>query len=119
MRTFTLAALALSAALVSGCAELAPKLKPAPPVRLIEDPYPSTYVRYPGVLTVIRHATVFTGDGQQINDGTVVFADGVVQAVGGPELASPASALEIDGTLLFFIAPWAHPVPAGFWRWIG
>lgn len=25
----------------------------------------------------------------------------------------------IGGTLLFFIATWAHPIPAGFWRWIG
>ena len=42
--------------------------------------------------TVIRHATVFDGEGRQINDGTVVIADGVVQAVGGPELASPGGA---------------------------
>jgi uncharacterized membrane protein len=25
----------------------------------------------------------------------------------------------VGGTLLFFLATWAHPVPAGFWRWIG
>jgi len=41
---------------------------------------------------------VITGDGQQIDNGTVVFADGVIQAVGGPDLASPTGALEIDGT---------------------
>jgi imidazolonepropionase-like amidohydrolase len=87
-----------SAFLLSGCAALEPKPAPAPAVRINEDPYPSTYVRYPGVPTVIRHATVFTGDGQQINDGTVVFADGAIQAVGGPELPSPAGALEIDGS---------------------
>jgi imidazolonepropionase-like amidohydrolase len=93
------AALALAAAfLTSGCAALEPKPKPAPPVGINEDPYPSTYVRYPGVPTVIRHATVFDGEGRQINDGTVVLADGLVQAVGGPELASPAGALDIDGT---------------------
>ena len=86
---------ALAAVLVSACATTAP---PAPPVRINEDPYPSTYVRYPGVLTVVRHATVFTGDGQQIDDGTVVFADGVIQAVSGPGLPSPAGALQIDGT---------------------
>jgi len=71
---------------------------PKPAIHFSEDPYPSTYVRYPGVLTVIRHATVIIGDGQQINDGTVVFSDGMIQAVGGPELASPSGALEIDGT---------------------
>jgi imidazolonepropionase-like amidohydrolase len=90
---------ALAAAfLLTGCAALSPKPKPAPPVRINEDPYPSTYQRYPGALTVIRHATVFDGEGRQISDGTVVFGDGVVQAVGGPELASPAGAIEIDGT---------------------
>ena len=87
-----------AAALLSGCAEFAGPPKLAPPVRINEDPYPSTYVRYPGVLTVIRHATVFDGDGRRWNDGTVIFSDGVVQAVGGPGLPSPAGALEIDGT---------------------
>lgn len=90
-----LAIVSVAAALLSACATTPP---PAPAIRINEDPYPSTYVRYPGVLTVIRHATVFTGDGQQINNGTVVFADGAIRAVGGPELASPAGALEIDGT---------------------
>jgi imidazolonepropionase-like amidohydrolase len=94
-----LAALALAAAVLnSGCAALAPKPKPAPPIAINEDPYPSTYARYPGAPTVIRHATVFDGEGRQIDDGTVILADGVIQAVGGPELASPAGALEIDGT---------------------
>ena len=85
-------------ALLSGCAELAGSPKLAPPIRINEDPYPSTYVRYPGVLTVIRHATVFDGDGRRWNDGTVIFADGVIRAVGGPALPTPAGAVEIDGT---------------------
>ena len=93
------AVLALAAvALLSGCAELAGPPKLAPPIRINEDPYPSTYVRYPGVLTVIRHATVFDGDGRRWNDGTVIFADGVIRAVGGPALPTPAGAVEIDGT---------------------
>jgi imidazolonepropionase-like amidohydrolase len=93
------AALAGAATVVlSGCAVLEPKPKLAPPVAINEDPYPSTYVRYPGAPTVIRHATVFDGDGRRINDGTVVLADGIIQAVGGPSLASPAGAAEIDGT---------------------
>jgi imidazolonepropionase-like amidohydrolase len=91
------AALAASV-LLSGCAELGGKPKPAAPILVNQDPYPSTYVRYPGVATVIRHATVFDGDGRRIDNGTVVFAEGVVQAIGGPELASPAGAVEIDGT---------------------
>ena len=98
MRAGAVAAAFAAALLTSGCAAFESKPKAAPAVRINEDPYPSTYVRYPGVPTVIRHATVFTGDGQQINDGTVVFADGLIQAVGGRELASPAGAVEIDGT---------------------
>jgi imidazolonepropionase-like amidohydrolase len=89
---------ALAAFALSSCASTAPKDKPEAAVPINEDPYPSTYVRYPGVPTVIRHATVFDGVGGRIDNGTVVFADGVIQAVGGPELPSPAGALEIDGT---------------------
>jgi imidazolonepropionase-like amidohydrolase len=93
-----LAIAGIAATLLSGCAALEPKPAPAPAVRINEDPYPSTYVRYPGVPTVIRHATLFTGDGQQINDGTVVLADGIIQAIGGPDLQGPAGATTIDGT---------------------
>jgi imidazolonepropionase-like amidohydrolase len=97
-RSIAALTVAAGALFTSGCAELAPKPKPAPPIAINEDPYPSTYARYPGVPTVIRHATIFDGEGRQINDGTAVLADGIVQAIGGPELASPAGALEIDGT---------------------
>ena len=31
----------------------------------------------------------------------------------------PGSVALIGGTLLFFLATWLHPIPAGFWRWIG
>jgi uncharacterized membrane protein len=34
-------------------------------------------------------------------------------------LASPGLVAFIGGTLLFFAATWLHPIPAGFWRWIG
>ncbi|NUR44781.1 MAG: amidohydrolase [Sphingomonas sp.] len=91
-------AICLAALVLTGCAALESKPKGPPPVAINEDPYPSTYARYPGVPTVIRHATVFDGDGRQINDGTLILADGLVQAVGGPELAAPAGAVELDGT---------------------
>ena len=90
--------MAFAALCVSACAAFEDKPKGPPPVRLNEDPYPSTYVRYPGVLTVIRHATVLDGEGRQISDGTVVLADGMVQSVGGPGLPAPAGAEEINGT---------------------
>ena len=98
MRKGAYAAALAAGLLTSGCAALAPKPKPAPPIAINEDPYPSTYARYPGSPTVIRHATVFDGEGKRINDGTVIFADGAIQAIGGPGLASPAGAVEIDGT---------------------
>ena len=96
--TRKLLAITAGALALGACAALESKPKPAPAVRINEDPFPSTYQRYPGVLTVVRHATVLDGDGRQINDGTIVFGDGVIQAVGGPELESPAGAVEIDGT---------------------
>jgi uncharacterized membrane protein len=34
-------------------------------------------------------------------------------------LANPGMIALVGGTLLFLIATWAHPVPAGIWRWIG
>jgi imidazolonepropionase-like amidohydrolase len=86
------------AALLPGCAALSPKPAPAAPVRINQDPYPSTYQRYAGVRTIIRHATLFDGEGRRLEDASIVFADGLIAAVGGPELATPAGAAEIDGT---------------------
>ena len=34
-------------------------------------------------------------------------------------LAFPGTVAFVGGTLLFLIATWVHPVPAGIWRWIG
>src|SRR3990170_3010796 len=87
-------AVGLIAAALAGCATT-PAKKPA--VRINEDPYASTYVRYPGAVTVIRGATVFDGEGGRIDNGTVILADGVVQAVGDTALAAPAGAVEVDG----------------------
>jgi imidazolonepropionase-like amidohydrolase len=89
-------ALALSAALLAGCAANAAPKK-APPIAINEDPFPSTYHAYPGAVTVIRGATVFDGEGGQIDNGTIVLADGVVQAVGGADTPVPAGAFEVDG----------------------
>jgi imidazolonepropionase-like amidohydrolase len=68
-----------------------------PPPTYSHDPYPSTYHRYPGVVTAITGATVFDGEGGRIDNGTVVLADGLVQAVGGPDMAIPEGATRIDG----------------------
>ncbi|MBA2771609.1 MAG: amidohydrolase [Sphingomonas sp.] len=97
MRAPVVAVAALLATAVSACATISPTKKAAP-VRFSEDPYPSTYTPYPGVPTVIRNATVLDGEGGRIEGGTVIFANGVLQAVGGPELPPPAGAVVIDGT---------------------
>ncbi|HEY7007129.1 MAG TPA: NnrU family protein [Sphingomicrobium sp.] len=34
-------------------------------------------------------------------------------------LGNPGLVAFIGGTILFFLATWLHPIPAGFWRWIG
>jgi imidazolonepropionase-like amidohydrolase len=91
-------AVAATAFLLSSCAALDPPKKNAPAIHFNEDPYPSTYVPYPSVPTAIRGATIFDGLGGRIDNGTVIMADGVVQAVGGPELPIPAGAQVLDGT---------------------
>jgi imidazolonepropionase-like amidohydrolase len=91
-------AAALAASLgLTGCAAFQEKPKKEPPIAINEDPYPSTYVRYPGVPTVIRGATVFDGDGHRLDRGDVLIADGVIKAV-EPTLMVPAGAVVIDGT---------------------
>ena len=64
------------------------------------DPFPSTYRPYPGVPTVIQGATIYDGEGGQIDNGMVYFADGRVQAI-GQSLDVPDGATVIDGTGLW------------------
>src|SRR3569623_111605 len=74
---------------LAGCAAKAPPPQHAsaapatPPKTYSHDPYPSTYHRYPGVLTAITGGTVFDGEGGRIENGVVILADGIVQAIDG------------------------------------
>ena len=97
MRNAAIVGAAVAASLLGGCAAKTPPPK-APPIRINEDPYPSTYSRYSGAPTVIRGATMFDGEGGRIERGTLIFADGAIVATGDASLASPAGAIEIDGT---------------------
>jgi len=90
--------------LLAGCAgNTPPRSASASPSgeRVIEpwktDPFPSTYHAYPGVPTLITNVTIYDGEGGRIDGGSVLFADGKVQAV-GRNLATPARAVVIDGT---------------------
>ncbi len=67
----------------------------APAFAAATDPYPSTYVARSHRPTLITHATVLTATGARIEDGSVLFADGKVVAV-GRDLAAPPDALVID-----------------------
>ena len=95
MKLGGIAAVLTTAALISGCAgSEKPK---AAPIAINEDPYPSTYVRYPGAPTVIHGATIFDGDGHRLDRGDILIADGVIKAV-EPNLMAPEGAVVIDGT---------------------
>jgi imidazolonepropionase-like amidohydrolase len=89
-------------AALAGCASTTPPTKPAAappkaaPQPYSRDPYPSTYHAYPGVLTAITGGTVYDGEGGRIENGTVILADGKVQAVGGPGTPIPDGATRID-----------------------
>jgi imidazolonepropionase-like amidohydrolase len=91
-----LIAAAAAAAVLPGCAALSPPKK-TPAVLVDKNPFPSTYAPYPGAPTVIRNVTIFDGEGGRIEGGTIVLADGVIQAVGGPETPVPEGAYAIDG----------------------
>jgi imidazolonepropionase-like amidohydrolase len=71
---------------------------PASEKSSIDDPYPSTYKRYPGVPTALVGATVYDGAGGQISNGTVLFSNGAVVAVGDASLPIPDDFTRIDGT---------------------
>ena len=51
-------------------------------------PFPSTYKPYPGTPTALVGATVFDGAGGRIDNGTVLFRDGKVEAIGDASLST-------------------------------
>src|SRR5438309_6255838 len=59
--------------------------------------YPSTYRRHANPPVVIRNATILTATGQEIANGSILFKDGRIVAV-GPRVESPADAVVVDGT---------------------
>src|SRR5687768_1191494 len=99
-----IAAAAAAAALLLGCAEQGERTESAstpPPASTRytppDDPYPSTYRPYGGVPTAITGATIYDGEGGRIDNGTIVLAEGRIQALGGPDTPIPEGATRIDG----------------------
>ncbi|MEO6114424.1 MAG: amidohydrolase [Sphingomicrobium sp.] len=87
------AAVLAAAILLTGCVA---QPKAAPRIKINANPYPSTYARYPGAATLIRGAIILDGEGGRIDNGSVLIADGKVQAVGDASLAAPDGATVID-----------------------
>jgi imidazolonepropionase-like amidohydrolase len=65
------------------------------PARPPQDPYPSTYEAYPSGIVLITHATVLTGAGGRIENGSVLLEDGKITAV-GVDLEAPEGASIVD-----------------------
>src|SRR5437879_9904866 len=59
--------------------------------------YPSTYQRHPNPPVLIRNATIMTAAGQEIPNGSILFRDGRIAAVGAT-VQAPPDALVVDGT---------------------
>src|SRR5205823_649707 len=59
--------------------------------------HPSTCVRQPNPPVRIRNATIMTATGQEIPNGSVLFKDGRIVAVGA-KVDAPSDAVVVDGT---------------------
>ena len=62
-----------------------------------EGPYPSTYKPYPGIATALVGATVYDGAGNRIDNGTVLFKDARIVAVGDASLSTEGY-MVLDGS---------------------
>jgi imidazolonepropionase-like amidohydrolase len=95
------------AALVAGCAsggvrpaqQAGPTAAPLSVQRTSLDraQYPSTYRRHPNPPVLIRNATIMTAAGQEIPNGSILFRDGRIDAV-GTNVQAPPDAVVVDGT---------------------
>ena len=90
--TLRLSALALGMSLLlAGCGD-----EPQSAVTAIT-PFPSTYKALPSKPTLLKNATVLIGNGQRIDNGSVLLQDGKILAV-GTDLTAPEGADVIDAS---------------------
>ncbi|NHK28331.1 amidohydrolase [Parvularcula flava] len=70
---------------------------------MLTNPYPSTYERYASQPTLITGATIYTGTGEKIENGSIFMRDGRIEAVGpAGEIDAPkGDIVTIDGAGMF------------------
>lgn len=92
-RIFSLALCGLLPALIAaGCQPQSSKAEAAD-----TRPYASTYTPLPSGPTLITHATILTGDDEEIDDGSILLRDGKIVAV-GKQIETPEDAQVIDAS---------------------
>jgi uncharacterized membrane protein len=79
-------------------------------------------VIFDGTIIIMALAGAFAQDRKKAQQMGEDWHDWTAQTAFVPftrGLAYPGTVAFVGGTLLFLIATWAHPIPAGIWRWIG
>ena len=94
MKSSHLRAAVLAVLLVVSAGVVAQAATPQP-TEFPPDAFPSTYQPLPSQVTLIEHATIYTGTGERIDDGSVLLRDGKVAAI-GKQVEAPAGAVVID-----------------------
>ncbi len=86
--------------LLAGCATTEGPEAPKPTgpnldPQVDSNPFPSTYKALPSAPTALVGATVFTGTGQKIDNGTVLIRDGKIESAGA-NISVPADYARVD-----------------------
>ncbi len=87
-------ALVISGVILCGCATTDEPAKGADAFDP-KNPFPSTYEPLPGGATALTGATILTGTGEKIENGTVLMSDGKLEAVGA-NVAVPSGYAVVD-----------------------
>jgi imidazolonepropionase-like amidohydrolase len=67
----------------------------APVIGRADEPYPSTYQSVPSRPTLIVNATILTGTGQRISNGSLLMAEGRISRVTADSPAVPGAAADV------------------------
>ncbi|GHD31841.1 amidohydrolase [Parahalioglobus pacificus] len=63
----------------------------------LAQPFPSTYQPLPSEPTLISNATILTGDGQRLNDASLLMRDGKIVWVGSGETPAGTTVIDAEG----------------------